>query len=154
MPGQPNGLQWYPGMTLRVRARGTVQAGATTANLTLSLAAGASGTLGTPLLTSGALTLGTTIAATAWKWDTLLRVLLLGSSNTVSTGGEWDIATAAGITTGVTIGTAGGITRYSMPELVASLNTYTPATALGLRALFSAAFGSITCTEFTIEQLG
>src|SRR5690349_16400213 len=68
LPGQPGGLQWYTGMTLRLTARGNMNAGATTSNLTVFLACGVSGTLGTTLATTGLITLGTTITtATGWE---------------------------------------------------------------------------------------
>lgn len=156
LPTQRNGIQWYPGMALRIRARGTVLAGATTSNLTMFLACGVSGTLGTTLATSGALTLGTTITtATGWRFDALLRVLSIGGGaspgNTLSCGGDWLVATAAGANTG-TLGTASG-SMMVLPETVTAFNTYTAATALGLRATLSAAFGSVQCNQFAIEQL-
>lgn len=153
LPAQYNGTQWYTDMVLRICARGVLNAGATTSNLTVFLAAGVSGTLATTLTTSGALTLGTSITtATGYRLEALLRVLATGSTGTtLSVGGEWMIAPAAGSNVG-TLGTASG-TYMNLPETTTAFNTYTQSTALGLRATLSAAFGSITCNQFTIEQL-
>jgi hypothetical protein len=153
LPSQYNGTQWYTGMVLRVRARGTVQAGTSTSNMTVFLACGVSGTLGTTLTTSGALTLGTSITtATGWWLEALVRVFGVGSSGTtLSAGGDLHIATVTGANAG-TLGTASE-TMMTMLETTTALNTYTAATALGLRATSSAAFGSITCNQFTVEQL-
>lgn len=153
LPAQYNGTQWYPGMTLRIRGRGTINSGGTTSNLTLFLAAGVSGTLATTLTTTGALTLGTgSITGVGWKLDSLLRVLGVGSSGTtISVGGDITVGPAAGSNTG-TLGT-GNATVLEMPETATSFNTYTAATAIGLRATLSAAFGAVQCNQFTIEQL-
>ena len=82
LPGQPNGLQFYPGMALRITARGTIQAGATTSNVTLVLAIGTSGsTSGATMTTTGALTLGTSITtATGWRLSAVCRCLAVGST--------------------------------------------------------------------------
>lgn len=155
LPGQPNGIQWYPGMSLRIRARGTVLAGATTSNLTMFLAAGPSGTLAASpgLGVTGALTLGTTITtAVGWRLDGLLRCLAIGSTgNTLSFGADLIMPTVA-LANVATLGTA-NTTMQVIPETVTAFNTYTGGTALGLRAALSAAFGSVVCNQFTIEQL-
>lgn len=153
LPSQYNGTQWYEGMSLRVRARGTCLAGATTSNLTVFLAAGVSGTLATTLTTSGALTLGTTITtATGWWLECLVRCFGIGSSGTtLSAGGDWHVGTVAGANAG-TFGTSAE-TMMTMLETTTAFNTYTAATAIGLRATLSAAFGSVQCNQFTIEQL-
>jgi hypothetical protein len=141
LPGQPGGLQFYTGMSLRIRAGGTLQAGSTTSNLTVFLAAGVSGTLGTTITT-----------AVGWQLEALIRVLAIGSTgNTLTVGGVMEFPTAAGSNT-ATLGTANN-TILNMPETVTAFNTYTAATALGLRATLSAAFGSVQCNQFTIEQM-
>lgn len=153
LPGQPNGLQWYPGMTLQVSAGGTLNAGATTSNLTVFLACGVSGTLGTTLATTGALTLGTAVTtAVGWTMEALIRCLAIGSTgNTLSCGGTMEFPTVAGANAG-TLGTANN-TIMNLPETATAFNTYTGGTALGLRATLSAAFGSVQCNQFVIEQL-
>src|SRR5258708_34573770 len=52
LPGQPNGLQWYTGMQLRLRARGVLTTGGTTTSLALFPAIGVAGTLVTTLRTT------------------------------------------------------------------------------------------------------
>lgn len=158
LPGQPGGGQFYPGMSLRIKAQGTVLAGATTSNLTMWLSAGP---VGTPqaspgLGVTGALTLGTTITtATVWTLDSLLRCLAVGSTgNVLSYGGAVFLAPAAGAnvaTLGNSVGIAGIL---AIPETVASsFNTQLGTAALCWRAALSAAFGSVVCNQFTIEQL-
>ncbi len=154
LPAQYNGTQWYPGMTLKVEAGGTLNAGATTSNLTMFLACGVSGTLATSLCTTGALTLGTTVTtAVGWHLEAVLRVLASGSSGTtLSVGGTMEFPTTAGSNT-ASLGTANN-TILNMAETTTAFNTYTAATALGLRATLSAAFGSVVCNQFLIYQLG
>jgi hypothetical protein len=155
LPGQPNGLQFYEGMSIKITARGTCQAAGTTSALTLSLALGASGatTAATAIATSGALTLGTTItSATYWWLEALMRCFAIGSTGTtISCGGDWHIATVAGQDAG-TLGTASE-TFMALPETTTAYNTYTAATCLTLRGSLSAAFGSVTCNHFLLEQL-
>lgn len=154
LPGQPNGLQFYPGMSLRIRARGTIQAGGTTSAVTMTLAIGASGSVsGATLTASGALTLGTTITtATGWRMDALCRCFAVGSTGTtLSTGGDWIIDTVTGANAG-TLGTATATFMY-MPETTLAYNTYTGGGCIVLRASASAAFGTTQCNQFTIEQL-
>jgi hypothetical protein len=138
LPGQPNGLQWYPGMVLRIIARGTLASGGTTSTLTVFLACGASGTLGTGSIT-----------AQPWKLEAHVGCTAIGTSgNTLSTEGELifgDTATPA-------FGTA-NVVISALPLTALAFNTYTAGTALGLRATLSAAFGSILCNQFLIEQL-
>jgi hypothetical protein len=151
LPGQPGGTQWYPGMTLRVKARGTITSGGTASNLTVLLACGVSGTLATTLSTTAAIALGTgSLTALAWKLEANVECTAIGSTgNTLSTEGELLI----GITSASpALATANGLV-VGLPLTALAFNTYTPATALGLRATLSAAFGSILCNQFTIEQL-
>jgi hypothetical protein len=154
LPTQYNGIQWYPGMTLKIEAAGTLNSAGTTSNLTTFLACGVSGTLATTLTTTGALTLGTgSITGVEWVLLAWIRCTGIGSSgNTLAAAGKMTVGGAAGSNTG-TLGTASG-TNMMMPETVVAFNTYTAATALGLRATLSAAFGLIQCNEFLIHQTG
>jgi hypothetical protein len=156
LPGQPNGLQWYPGMTLKVEAAGTLNTGGTTSNLTVFLACGASGTLGTTLTTTGALTLGTgSLTGIEWNIKAWIRCTAIGSSgNTLAAAGAWTVATTAGSNTGTLSSPAVNSLTLMMPETATAFNSYTAATALGLRATLSAAFGAIQCNEFLIYQAG
>jgi hypothetical protein len=153
LPGQPNGLQWYPGMTLRVKARGTLGSGGTASNLQVWLACGVSGTLATSansLSTTAAVALGTgSVSSMPWKLEANINVLALGSTgSTLSTEGELLFETSSTPAFGTS-----NTTIAPLPLTSLAFNTYTAATALGLRASLSAAFGNIQCNQFTIEQL-
>lgn len=154
LPTQFNGTQFYPGMTLKVEAAGTINTGGTTSNLTMFLACGVSGTLGTTLVTAGALTLGTgSLTGIEWTLQAWIRCTAIGSSGTTLTaaGMIW-LPGAVGSNTG-TVGTA-NCTVLALPETTTAYNTYTAATALGMRATLSAAFGAVQCDEFLIHQTG
>jgi hypothetical protein len=156
MPQQPNGLQWYPGMTIKIEAGGTLLAGGTTSGLTVFLACGVSGTLAQTLTTSGVLTLGTAVTtAVGWHLDAVLRVLAIGSTgSTLTCGGVMTFPTVA-LSNVATLGTANA-TILNLPETAVSWNTYpvtNPNTALGLRATLSAAFGSVQCNQFLLYQV-
>jgi hypothetical protein len=154
LPGQPGGLQWYAGMVLRVTARCTLTTGGTTSNLTVLIAAGVSGTLGTTLCTTGAIVLGTTsLTAQVLKLEALIRVIAIRSDANTFLDCQGDIEASAA--SAPTLTTASGVT-VPLPYTTtngSSLSPWTAATALGLRATLSAAFGSIQCNHFTIEQM-
>lgn len=152
LPGQPNGLQWYPGMTLYIRAGGVLSSAGTTSNLTMWLACGVSGTLASVLTTTGALTLGTgSVANVGWDLEAIVRCLAIGSTGTtLSAGGSVEFPTTGAANTG-TLGTSNN-TIMNMPETALAFNTYTQGTAMGLRASLSAAFGSVQCNQFLIFQ--
>jgi hypothetical protein len=139
LPGQPGGSQFYAGMTLRIEASGTLLAGATTSNLTMWLSAGPNGT---PHVTT----------AVVWNLHSKLRCLATGSTgNTLSYGGYVSFPTVA-LANVATLGTANQ-TILAIPETVTAFNTQLGTTALCWRAALSAAFGSVVCNQFTIEQL-
>src|SRR5258708_23884727 len=78
LPGQPNGLQWYTGMQLRLRARGVLTTGGTTTSLTRFPAIGGSGTLATTLCTTPSVRRGaTTPTALASYMDSGITVTAL-----------------------------------------------------------------------------
>ncbi len=150
LPGQPGGLQWYPGMQLRIKARGAIASGSTTSNLTVWVAIGVDGTLATALCTTAAIALGTTsVTGEAFMLDADIVCSAIGSTgNTLVSDGIFkfgDTATPAFIT-------ANTVT-VPMPFLSTAFNTSTTGTAIGLRASLNAAFGSIQCNRFTVEQL-
>jgi hypothetical protein len=150
LPGQPNGLQWYPNMHLRIRARGVMASGGTTTSLTVIPSIGVSGTLATPLCTTAAIVLGaTTLTTLAWRLECDVVCTALGSTgNTLVADGMLimqDTVTPALITANTV--------SAPLPWLVTAFNTYTTPTAIGLRATLSAAFGSFQCNRFTVEQL-
>jgi hypothetical protein len=150
LPGQPNGLQWYPGMDLRIRARGSATTGGTTNSTTLFLAIGVSGTLGTALCTTAAVVMGaTTLSTLVWRLEANVACTALGSSgNTLVSDGMWiisDTTTPALITANTC--------SVGLPWVATAFNTYTGGTAIGLRATMTATFGSIQCNKFAVEQL-
>lgn len=162
LPGQPNGLQWYPGMTLLIKAAGTLNSGGTASNLTWWLAAGGSGaTTGTTVATpglgvTGALALGTgSLTGVVWRLDSILRCLAVGSTgNTLSYGGQIVLPVTVGSNSGSLATPTANSIVMAIPETVTAFSTYTSGTALFLRAALSAAFGGVQCNQFTIEQLG
>jgi hypothetical protein len=155
LPGQPNGLQWYVGMQLRMRARGLVTTGSTTSTLTVFPAVGVAGTLATVLCSTAGIVLGTgSLSALSWRLeaDTTCTNLGLAGQSVLISDGLFELNTAAG--TGAALGTA-NVTMFPMAFTTVSsgFSTFTPATAIGLRATLSAAFGSIQCNRFTVEQV-
>lgn len=152
LPTQYNGIQWYPGMTLKLEAGLTLTTGGTTTSMTFLVSCGVSGTLATTLSTTAAVVMGagslTGIEAilTAYIRCTALSV----SAATLSCEGQVAIPSVGGAT-GQTLGTTTGM-LVSLPYTASSFNTYTAATALGLRGTLSAAFGSMQCNTFLIWQ--
>jgi hypothetical protein len=150
LPTQSTGTQWYEGMTLKIEASGTINSGGTASNLTVFLAAGVSGTLATTLSTSTAMALGVgTLTGLEWYLLSTIRCINVGSTgNTLATEGHMHVQTS---TAGLAIGTAND-TVVPLPFTQTAFNTYTAATAVGLRATLSAAFGLIQCNSFQIYQ--
>ncbi len=154
LPGQPNGLQWYPGMTLRVKGRGTLGSGATGSNLTVFVAVGVSGTLGTTLSTTAAIALGTgSVSSMPWRLEAYINVVAILTSGSAFLETEGEFLFETSVTPA--LGTA-NTTMAPLPYTAvngSSLSPWTTGTALGLRATLSAAYGNIQCNQFTIEQL-
>ena len=157
LPGQPSGLQWYTGMSLRVKARGIYGSGGTASNLTIILAVGATSALGTNLITSGALALGTgSISNLRWRFEAQVDVVNIRTDANpfLSITGDLYMQTAV-----VPATLVGGTSNFMCIPLAyttvngSTISPYTAATAMGMRATLSAAYGNITCDRFTIEQL-
>ena len=150
LPTQSTGTQFYQGMTLKLEAAGTINTGGTASNLTVLLAAGVSGTLASTLSTSAAMALGTgSLTGLEWWLSATVRCIGVGSTgNTLTTEGYLDLQTS---TAALAVGTA-NITRMPLPFTNLAFNTYTAATAIGIRATLSAAFGQIQCNSFQIYQ--
>jgi hypothetical protein len=152
LPTQPNGIQFYPGLTYLVKGKGTINTGSAAANLTVFLACGVSGTLASTLSTTSAIALGTgSLSGLEWTLEAEIRCIAIGSSgNTLTTEGFMDIQTS---TAALAIGTA-NVTKAPLPFTNLAFNTYTAATALGIRATLSAATGppAIQCNSFQIYQ--
>lgn len=156
LPGQDGGLQWYEGMSLRLKGKGIIGTGGTASNLTVFVAAGVSGTLGTTLSTTAAIALGTgSLSSLPWELDAQVDCtnLRTDASAAFTCSGDLWIGTTS---TSLAIATANGLV-VKLPHTStngSALSPYTAATAIGLRATLSAAFGSIQCDRFTIEQIG
>ena len=150
LPTQWSGTQWYESMTLKIEASGTINTGSTASNLTVFVAAGASGTLATTLSTTSTIALGTgSLTGLEWYLFATIRCIAIGSSgNTLTTEGQLHIQTS---TAALAIGTANE-TVAPLPFTNVAFNTYTAATALGLRATLSSTFGLIQCNSFQIYQ--
>ena len=150
LPGQSNGLQWYPGMTLRIAARGTCGSGGTASNLTVWLAVGVSGTLATTLCTTPAFALGAgSVSGMSWEFIGSISCSAIGSTgNTLVSNGNLVI----NVTAAPAIAAAAAI-MVRMPNVATAFNTYTAATAIGMRASLSAAFGNIQCDNFDVYQI-
>lgn len=151
LPTQYCGTQWYKDMTLKLEAEGTIGSGGTASNLTVFIACGVSGTLGTTLTTTAACALGTgTLSGLEWTMNASVRCIAVGSSgNTLTAEGCIYVQTS---TSALAIGTA-NVTVLPLPVTSTAFNTYTAATALGIRATLSAAFGNIQCNAFRIYQV-
>jgi hypothetical protein len=155
MPGQPGGTQWYQGMSLVIEGHGIIGSGGTASNLTIFLAAGVSATLGTTLATTGAIALGTgTLSNLPFYLNAQVDVIGLRTDANpfLATSGTIMIGTTS---TALAIGTTNGLT-VQLPYTTVNGNTlspYTAASAIGLRATLSAAFGSIQCNRFKIFQV-
>jgi hypothetical protein len=154
LPGQDNGLQWYVGMHLHIRARGSATTGGTTTNLTVAVAIGPSGGatgLATALCPTAATALGTGAASSlGWGVEADVVCTALGSTGTtlVSDGIMW-------MSQAATPGASFVANAVVLPMVYTStaFNTYTAGTAIALNGTLSAAFGSITCNRFMVDQL-
>jgi hypothetical protein len=150
LPGQDNGLQWYRQMSLRIRARGTLSTGATTANFTWALAIGVTNTLATVLCTTAAVVMGaTTIGPVAWNLQAAVDCVAIGSTGTTLTA---DGNVICGNSTTPAFVTANAV-MINMPFTSTAFNTFTQGTCIGLKGTLSAAFGSYQCNHFAVEQI-
>jgi hypothetical protein len=163
-PGfQPYG--WYPGLLIRVLARGFVTTNATTGTLTVFLRSNKSNAGATfvtyatcPGITTGA----TTLTGIQWKLEALLRCTAVANSgNTVSTQGELGLqgmtTTPAQMANPFAL-TAIASEAYAIPmplasgETAAAVDT-TVLQGIQLAATATAISGSIQCTQWIVEAL-
>jgi hypothetical protein len=155
--GQPYG--WYPGLLVRVTARGYVTTTTTSTNLTFLLAAcvGNAHTTYTTLATTAAIATGTTaLTGVPWKLSALIRCTAIATSgNTVSTEGEVifpNNATAPAIS-----GTTNGDGLFAaMPsisgETAAAIDT-TQLQGISLRGTLAGANATVQLTQWLVEAL-
>lgn len=153
--GQP--LGWYPGLVVRVTARGfiTTTGTSTTATFLLRANKGNSGTFST-LATSGGLATGTgALTGVPWKLEAMIRCTACASSgNTVAAQGE--IYVSQNPATAQTVNTASAGVNLYMPsasgETVAAVDT-TQLTGIGLAATLAGANATVACTQWLVEAL-
>jgi hypothetical protein len=157
VPVQPGGqpLGFYPGLVLRVRARGYLTSTGTSTTATILLAANANnaGTY-TTLATSAGFATGTgAITGGQWILDGFIRCTNVATSgNTISTQAEMSVAPVAA----QTFGTASPGLNICLPnasgETAAAINT-TQLQGIALRATLAGANATIACTQWIVEAL-
>lgn len=162
---QPGG--WYPGLLIRVTARGWKTFSTTTGTLTISLRANKANAVAaasnTVLATTPGLTTGTTaLTGIQWKLEALLRCTAIAATgNTVSAQGEFGFQ---GVTTAPLqmanpfVMTAIASESFAVPmplasgETAAAVDT-TVFQGIQLCATGTAASGTIACTQWLVEAL-
>jgi hypothetical protein len=151
-------LGWYPGMLIRVTARGYINTGGTTSNLSFLLRAnkGNNNSYQT-LATTTTLALGTgSVTGLQWELDALLRCTAIGQTNgAVATQGSVKLPMAVPGAP-VALGTGNEII-LPMPNIsgetaLATVDT-TQVTGIGLAATLSAAYGAVGVTQWLVEAL-
>lgn len=136
---------FYPGAVLRVTAAGEIS---TTGSPTFTFQLRYGGVSGTSLISTGALTQGTTQTRLAWRFEAIVACRSIGTSGTVVPEGlvTWNTTTSAG-------------TTLAVPQTIPSPATVTvdttTAKALVLTGAWSAASASntATCHQWLIESL-
>ena len=156
--GYPGG--WYPGMLIRVTARGFVNTGGTTSNLSWLLTANVGNTGGTykTLATTTTLALGTgSLTGLQWELDALIRCSAISqTAGTLLTQGAVKMTNAVPSSPSLATPTVNGLI-LPMPNIsgetsIASVDT-SQVSGIGLRATLSAAFGAVACTQWLVEAL-
>lgn len=154
--GQPYG--WYPGLLVRVTARGFVTSTTTSTNVTFLLASrvGNSGSTYITLATAIALACTTAITGAPWKLEALIRCTAVATSgNTVSTEGEIYVSQNPA-TTPQTLNTASAGVNLYLPsasgETAAAIDT-TQLQGLSMRCTTSAAGATVALTQWLVEAL-
>lgn len=152
-------LGWYPGLVLRVLARGFITTNGTTTTLTFLLRANTGNTGGTykTLATTAGLATGSSaLTGVPWALEAAVRCTAVGSgtSGSVSTQGELRIS--ANPATGQTLNTAtAGVNLYlpsASGETATGIDT-TQVTGIGLAATLAAANATVACTHWLVEAL-
>jgi hypothetical protein len=164
---QPGGQQfgWYPGMLVRVTARGLITTSTTTGTLTVSVRANKGNAVAAAsnvvLATAVGITTGTTaVTGIQFKLEAILRCTAVASSgSTVSTQGELNLFNAlAAVPANPVALSASPPPGFSLPlpnisgETAAAVDT-TQLQGIQLCATATAASGSIQCTQWLVEAL-
>jgi len=161
--GQPYG--WYPGMILRVTARGflTTTASSTTFTPLLAARVGNTGSTYITLATASGITTGTTVLTTIqWKLEAFIRCTAVASSgNTLSTQGEFGLqgllatplaAANPFVLTGTpSIGISAGLPAIN-GETAAAVDT-TQLQGISMRGTLAGANATVQLTQWIVEAL-
>lgn len=145
---------FYPGLAVRVTARGFITTTTTSTTATWLLAANQSGTYTTLATTAGLATGTTAITGAQWWLRALIRCTAIGSSgNTLSTQGE--LTAGPNPATSQTINVGAATVVLPMPaasgENAVAVNTFAQ-TAIVLRATLAGANATVQCTQFMLES--
>ena len=147
---------FYPGMLIRVLARGflTTTGTSTTATWFLASNIGNTGTTYVTLATSTGLTTGTgAITGLQWKLEALIRCTLVATSGTLATQGELSFTTSV---PGGPAAIAANTMTLPLPnisgETAATVDT-TQTQGIALRATLAGANATISCTQWVLEAL-
>lgn len=154
--GQPFGF--YPGLLVRVSARGfiTTTGTSTTATFLLASRVGNSGSTYVTLATTAGLATGTgTITGVPWKLEALIRCTAVATSgNTLATEGEMYISQQP--STSQTVNTASAGVNLYLPnasgETAAAVDT-TQLQGISMRATLAGANATIQLTQWLVEAL-
>lgn len=158
-PGQPYG--WYPGLLIRVTARGYMTTTTTSTTATLFLAANKSngGSTFATLATAAGITTGTTaITGIQWQVDALVRCTAVASSgSTVSTQGTLSLGNsgAAVPANPIALTATPGMTLplpNTTGETAAAVDT-TVLQGICLRGTLAAANATLQLTQWLVEAL-
>ena len=160
--GQP--LGWYPGLLIRVTARGFLTTTATSTTATLFLAAnkGNTGTFVTLATAPGITTSTTVLTGLQWKLEALIRCTAVAvSGNTVSTQGELGLlgvstAPAAEPNPVVLTGAQSLASTIPLPlasgETAAAVDT-TQLQGICMRGTLAGANATVQLTQWLVEAL-
>ena len=149
---------WYPGLLLRVVARGyiTTTSTSTTATFLLASRAGNTGSTYVTLATSAGVATSTTVLTGApWKLEAVIRCTAIGTSgNTVATQGEMYVSQNP--STAQTLNTASAGVNLYLPsasgETAAAVDT-TQLQGISMRATLAGANATIQLTQWFVEAL-
>lgn len=157
-------LGWYPGLLIRVTARGYLTTTATSTTATLFLAAnkGNTGTFVTLASLPGITTGTTVLTGVQWKLEALIRCTAVAvSGNTVSTQGEFGLL---GVSTTpaqepnpvLFAGIQSLVSTIPMPptsgETAAAVDT-TQLNGISMRGTLAAANATVQLTQWLVEAL-
>lgn len=147
---------FYPGMLIRVLARGylTTTGTSTTATWLLGSNIGNTGTTYVTLATTTGLTTGTgAIIGLQWKLEALIRCTAVATSGTLNTQGELSFTTAV---PAAPAAIAANTMTLPMPnisgETAATVNTL-QTQGIALRCTMAAANATVGCTQWLVEAL-